>query len=88
MIVVTTVPQSVARGIVRSGSITLPAGTVADSRPRNAHKVSVAVAIGLPVGLIAGFFGGWIDDVISRDELVALSDGYKVATGQGSGGKS
>jgi peptide/nickel transport system permease protein len=28
--------------------------------------VSVAVAIGLPVGLIAGFFGGWTDDIISR----------------------
>ena len=28
--------------------------------------VSVAVAIGLPVGLIADFFGGWTDDIISR----------------------
>src|ERR1044072_5237658 len=28
--------------------------------------VGVAVLIGLPVGLIAGFFGGWTDDIISR----------------------
>lgn len=28
--------------------------------------VSVACAIGLPVGLIAGFAGGWVDTVVSR----------------------
>ena len=39
------VPQIVARGIVFPGSITLPAGTVADSRPRNAHNVNVADAV-------------------------------------------
>jgi hypothetical protein len=33
----------VARGIVRSGSFTSSAGTVADSRPMNAHSVSAAV---------------------------------------------
>ena len=33
----------VARGIVRSGSLTSSAGTVADSRPMNAHSVSAAV---------------------------------------------
>ena len=40
--VVTTVPKIVARGSVRSGSLTSSAGTVADSRPMNAHRVSVA----------------------------------------------
>ena len=38
------VPQSVARGMVRAGSATLPAGTVADSSPSSAHRVSAAVA--------------------------------------------
>ena len=42
---VIAVPQSVARGIVFSGLITLPAGTVADSSPRNAHSVSAADAV-------------------------------------------
>ena len=28
--------------------------------------VGVAILIGLPVGLAAGFFGGWTDDIISR----------------------
>jgi peptide/nickel transport system permease protein len=28
--------------------------------------VSVALVLGLPVGLAAGYFGGWIDDVIGR----------------------
>ena len=37
-------PSTVARGIVRRGSITSPAGTVADSMPRNANIVSGAVA--------------------------------------------
>ena len=32
----------VARGSVRSGSLTSSAGTVADSRPMKAHSVSVA----------------------------------------------
>src|SRR5262245_57211840 len=31
--------------MVFSGSMTLPAGTVADSKPRNAHSVSVADAV-------------------------------------------
>ena len=28
--------------------------------------VAVACVLGIPVGLIAGFLGGWVDDVISR----------------------
>jgi hypothetical protein len=39
------VPSSVARGIVRSGSSTSSAGTVADSSPMNAHSVSVAAEL-------------------------------------------
>ena len=35
-------PMMVARGMVRSGSSTESAGTVADSKPRNAHSDSVA----------------------------------------------
>ena len=44
MTAVSTVPTIVARGIVRAGSRTLPAGIVAHSSPRNAHSVSVTVA--------------------------------------------
>ena len=40
-----SVPHSVARGIVRCGSMTLSRGTVADSRPSSAHSVSVADAV-------------------------------------------
>src|SRR3954464_13535890 len=29
-------------------------------------RVVAAILIGLPVGLAAGFFGGWTDDIISR----------------------
>ncbi|MGH9916811.1 MAG: ABC transporter permease, partial [Pyrinomonadaceae bacterium] len=29
-------------------------------------SVGIAVAVGVPLGLIAGYFGGWIDIVISR----------------------
>ena len=39
------IPAIVARGIVRAGSRTCSAGTVADSSPSNAHKVSVAAAV-------------------------------------------
>ncbi|GGC48314.1 ABC transporter permease [Chelatococcus reniformis] len=28
--------------------------------------VGIALLLGVPVGLIAGYFGGWVDDVISR----------------------
>src|SRR4051812_31098607 len=41
----TNVPSNVARGIVRCGSMTCSAGTVADSSPSSAHKVSVAEAV-------------------------------------------
>ena len=37
-------PKIVARGMVRTGSTTSPAGTVADSRPRKAHSVTAAAA--------------------------------------------
>src|SRR5450631_1665618 len=45
MTAVTTVPSSVAMGMVRPGSRTLLAGIVADSNPRRAHSVSVAAAV-------------------------------------------
>ena len=48
-----TVPRIVARGIVRSGSRTSSAGTVADSSPMNAHSVSGAaaeIAVQVPSG--------------------------------------
>lgn len=41
---VTTVPKSVANGMVRPGFATFSAGTVADSRPSNAQRASVALA--------------------------------------------
>src|SRR5439155_815069 len=51
----TMVPSTVARGMVRRGSMTSPAGTVADSMPRNANIVMGAVAAralrkGCPLG--------------------------------------
>ena len=48
-----TVPIMVARGIVRRGSRTSPAGMVADSRPRKAHRVSVTAAVVELTGLLA-----------------------------------
>ena len=45
---VTRVPMMVERGMVRSGSATSSAGTVADSRPMNAHRVSAAAAVTEP----------------------------------------
>jgi len=39
------VPAMVALGIVFDGFITLSDGIVADSNPRNAHKVNAAVAV-------------------------------------------
>src|SRR5690242_6154051 len=47
-IAVTAVPKIVDHGIVRSGSRTSSAGTVADSNPMNDHKVSVAAAVTAP----------------------------------------
>ena len=41
-------PIIVARGMVRSGSATLPSGMVADSRPSSANSVSVADAVTAP----------------------------------------
>ena len=38
----------VERGMVRLGSSTSPAGTVADSRPMNAHRVKAAAAVIAP----------------------------------------
>ena len=35
--------------------------------------VGVAILLGVPVGLAAGYFGGWIDDVISRTIDTLLS---------------
>lgn len=37
-------------------------------------SVMIAVALGLPLGMIAGYFGGWIDQLIARvtDALLAM----------------
>ena len=35
--------------------------------------VGIAILLGVPVGLVAGYFGGWIDDVISRTIDTLLS---------------
>lgn len=40
----TSVPHKVASGMFRWGFSTLPAGTVADSKPRKAHNVRIAEA--------------------------------------------
>jgi peptide/nickel transport system permease protein len=35
--------------------------------------VAISVIIGVPLGLISGYFGGWIDNVIMRIEDVILA---------------
>lgn len=35
--------------------------------------VGIAILLGVPIGLVAGYFGGWIDDVISRTIDTLLS---------------
>ena len=45
---VTRVPMMVERGMVRLGSVTSSAGTVADSRPMKAHSVRAAAAVTEP----------------------------------------
>jgi hypothetical protein len=42
---VTTVPSIVARGMVRAGSSTVSAGTVADSKPSSAQSARVAAVV-------------------------------------------
>ncbi|MBI5256195.1 MAG: ABC transporter permease [Burkholderiales bacterium] len=39
----------------------------------SALAVGVALLLGVPVGLLAGFLGGWVDDVISRGIDTLLS---------------
>lgn len=36
-------------------------------------SVTVALLIGMPLGLLAGFFGGWLDDVIMRPMDILIS---------------
>ena len=43
--------------IVHGASASLRAGVI---------SVSIAVALGVPIGLLAGYRGGWIDAIISR----------------------
>lgn len=43
--------------IIHGASASLRAGVI---------SVSIAVALGVPIGLLAGFRGGWIDAIISR----------------------
>ena len=57
MAAVNTVPAMVARGIVRSGSRTRPAGTVADSTPSIANSAIVDAASN-PCSE-SGVAGGW-----------------------------
>lgn len=50
--------------MVYGSRISLQAGTVA---------ISLALAIGIPLGLLAGYFGGMVDEVIMRTVDVFLS---------------
>ena len=57
------IPRMVERGMVRFGSVTSPAGTVADSSPKNANIVSgasaaLALRSDLPLGLNSLKFDG------------------------------
>ncbi|TYC63597.1 ABC transporter permease [Rhodobacterales bacterium] len=56
--------RDVLSRVIYGSQASLLAGTIA---------VSIAILAGLPLGLIAGYFGGWIDTVISRctDALLA-----------------
>ena len=33
----------------------------------------IACAIGIPLGIVAGYFGGWLDDVIMRVTDIVLA---------------
>src|SRR6266480_8096807 len=61
----TRVPTTVARGMTRLASRMLDAGIVAHSRPRNAHRVSVAVVV-TPLAKADGL-----------DSVIAKWDGLK-----------
>jgi peptide/nickel transport system permease protein len=49
--------RDVLSRIVHGASASLRAGVI---------SVSIAVALGVPIGLLAGYRGGWIDAIISR----------------------
>lgn len=49
--------RDVATRILYGGRISLPVGLIA---------VTIAASIGTALGLIAGFYGGWIDEVLMR----------------------
>lgn len=56
--------RDVLSRIIYGARASLPAGLIA---------VGIAILAGLPLGLIAGYFGGWVDTIISRctDALLA-----------------
>ena len=89
MTAVRTVPAMVARGMVRAGSMTRAAGTVADSRPSIANKAMVeAVTMSRPYPWVtgtwlaapgdAGPLAGWeMADQIAGGLPVLLRNGFK-----------
>lgn len=52
-----TLGRDVASGIVHGARVSLLIGVV---------STAVSLLIGVPLGAVAGYFGGWIDDVVMR----------------------
>lgn len=52
-----TLGRSVAAGLAHGAYVSLLVGVI---------STVVSLAIGIPIGAAAGYFGGWVDDVLSR----------------------
>src|SRR4029079_17480047 len=84
MIAVTMVPHNVERGMLRSGSMTFSAGTVADSSPSSGQRVRIAA------GVIAEIVNGCASTLISDDasarpsstiaRMITASSGMSLST--------
>lgn len=66
-----TVGRDVAAGLAHGAYVSLLVGLV---------STVVALAIGIPIGAVAGYFGGWVDDVAMRfTEFFQTVPGFALA---------
>ncbi|MER5173523.1 ABC transporter permease [Thioclava kandeliae] len=52
-----TLGRDIASGLAHGAYVSLLVGVI---------STVVSLAIGIPIGALAGYFGGWVDDVLSR----------------------
>ncbi|WP_339115240.1 ABC transporter permease [Thioclava sp. GXIMD2076] len=52
-----TLGRDIAAGLAHGAYVSLLVGVI---------STVVSLAIGIPIGALAGYFGGWVDDVLSR----------------------